>query len=89
MHEAGSNDEGGIPGVVPPPNDIESPPTSDQIEEPLPEPNLEGNNPDDGISREERLTDLRSVARDIRAGQDTGDESGISGGGPVEDVLSQ
>ena len=86
---SGSNDEGGIPGVVPPPNDIESPPTSDQIEEPLPEPNLEGNNPDDGISREERLTDLRSVARDIRAGQDTGDESGISGGGPVEDVLSQ
>jgi hypothetical protein len=62
-----------------PPNDIEGPPVSDDITEPLPEPALEGNNPDDGIGREDRLADMRAIARDIRAGQNTGDEGGIPG----------
>ena len=75
----GGSEPGGTPGMAEPPNDIEGPPVSDDITEPLPEPALEGNNPDDGISRTDRLADMRSIARDIRAGQNTGDEGGIPG----------
>jgi chaperonin GroES len=69
--DIGNNESGGAPGMVTPPNNGEGPPTSGELAGAVPEPAPEGSVPDDGISPENRLADLRASAHDLRARQNT------------------